>query len=305
MRAVHVVSYEPEGLTKPGFVDAVRRIKADGATHVVLRPMLVTDSVESSEFEDKADAPTDATLAAGIDAAEREGVKSIIQPSLEPEGTYAGAYVALGSGRVLRGLRAAPRGVGGHRGRARRGRIRRRHDVLAAGRSGLHRALDRPAQPHPRALQVPVTYSAEDVEGAERIQFWDAADAIGVIHLAAMTDEPTNRRRHPHPGLGSGQAATSEAQRALEEARHPQRSRLRSRWMTRRPTALTEAEGEPSEEAQAALYEAAFRAFAGNDWFGGIAWSELNGDGGQPEPDDFSFAGKQAEEVLRAWQTAG
>ena len=68
--------------------------------------------------------------------------------------------------------------------------------------------------------------------------------------------------------------------------------------------AVYEARGEPSEEAQAALYEAAFRAFQGNDWFGGIAWFELNGDGEQPEADDFSFAGKQAEEVLRAWQTA-
>ena len=65
-----------------------------------------------------------------------------------------------------------------------------------------------------------------------------------------------------------------------------------------------EAQGEPSEEAQAALYEAAFRAFQGNDWFGGIGWYELSGDGAQPEEDDYAFAGKQAEEVLRAWQTA-
>ena len=55
--------------------------KADGATHVVLRPMLVTDSVESSEFEDKADAPTDATLAAGIDAAEARG-RAVDHPAL-------------------------------------------------------------------------------------------------------------------------------------------------------------------------------------------------------------------------------
>ena len=69
--------------------------------------------------------------------------------------------------------------------------------------------------------------------------------------------------------------------------------------------AVEAAQGEPSEEAQAALYEAAFRAFQGNSWFGGIGWFRLNGDGVQPEPDDYSFAGKQAEEVLRAWQTAG
>ena len=304
MRAVHVVSYEPEGLTKPGFVDAVRRSKADGATHVVLRPMLVTDSIESSEFEDKADAPTDATLAAGIDAAEAEGVKSIIQPSFEPEGTYAGAYSPsdpdaffaayaerLGAWADIAGEHGADAVVVGTMFSLLDG-----PDYTERWTALLNHARER--------CKCLVTYSAEDLEGAERIQFWDAADAIGVIRLAALTDEPTTD--------------VDTLTRAWDPVKQ-QLQKLNERWSKpvilsdlgyaslddQAATAVTEAGGEPSEEAQAALYEAAFRAFQGNDWFGGIAWSELNGDGEQPEPDDFSFAGKQAEEVLRAWQTAG
>ena len=149
-----------------------------------------------------------------------------------------------------------------------------------------------------------VTYAAEDLEGAERIQFWAAADAIGVVPLAALADAPST----------DGKAL------AGEWDDHKRRLHaLNVRWdkpvlftdlgyeslADQAAKPVSQAEGEPSEEAQAALYEAAFRAFQGNPWFVGIGWFELNGDGGQPEPGDYSFAGKQAEEVLRAWQTAG
>src|SRR3954454_8585045 len=36
----------------------------------------------------------------------------------------------------------------------------------------------------------------------------------------------------------------------------------------------------------------------------GIGWTELDGGGQQPEPDGYQFAGKRAEDVLRAWQRA-
>ena len=67
---------------------------------------------------------------------------------------------------------------------------------------------------------------------------------------------------------------------------------------------FSEARGAASETAQAALFEAAFRAFSGTPWFAGIAWSLLSADGVPPEAKDQFFAGKQAEEVLRAWHTA-
>jgi serine/threonine protein kinase len=303
MRAVHVVSYDPEGFAKPGFVDAVRRAKAAGATHVILHPMVVADSVESAELEDKPDAPTNATLAVGIGAADREGVKAIIQPYLEVTDDYPGAYAPSDTGDFFDAWRervAAWADIAGEHGA----------EAIVVGT--MFSQLDGPDHTDDwtailndsrRRCGCQVTYSAEDVEGAERIQFWDVADAIGVSPLAALTDEPSTDVE------------------PLERAWRPLKRRLQelnARWgkevvltdlgyeskADQSSAAVYEAQGEPSEEAQAALYEAAFRAFQGNDWFGGIGWFELNGDGEQPEADDYSFAGKQAEEVLRAWQTA-
>jgi len=303
MRAVHVVSYDPDGLAKPGFVDAVRRAKADGATHVILQPMVVADSVESAELVDKPDAPTNATLEAGIRAADREGVKAIIQPYLEVTDDYPGAYAPSDTGDFFDAWRervAAWADIAGEHGA----------EAIVVGT--MFSQLDGPEHTDDWTAILNdsrercgclVTYSAEDIEGAERVQFWDAADAIGVSPLAALTDEPST-------DVETLERAWQPLKRRLQE--------LNARWgkevvltdlgyeskADQSAAAVYEAQGEPSEEAQAALYEAAFRAFQGNDWFGGIGWFELNGDGEQPEADDYSFAGKQAEEVLRAWQTA-
>ena len=304
VRAVHVVSYEPEGLANPGFVDAVRRAKADGATHIVVRPMLVTSSIESAELEDKTDAPTNEALALGLDAIKGEGVQAIIQPYLEPADDYPGAYVPSDTGDFFDAYRERVEAWAD---------MAREHgaEVFVVGTmlsqldgaeyTEQWTALLNDARTRCGCL---VTYSAEDVDSAERIEFWDAADAIGVNPLAALTDEPTNDVE------------------VLKRAWDPLKRRmqaLNTRWS--KPVVITdlgyqsredqasesayEAQGEPSEEAQAALYEAAFRAFQGTPWFIGIGWYELNGDGAQPEEGDYSFAGKQAEAVLRAWQTAG
>ena len=149
-----------------------------------------------------------------------------------------------------------------------------------------------------------VTYSAEDVDSAERIEFWDAADAIGVNPLAALTDEPTNDVETLERAWDPLKRRMQALNTRWEQAGHHHRPRLQSRE-DQAAEPVPRRQGEPSEEAQAALYEAAFRAFQGTPWFVGIGWFELNGDGAQPEAGDYSFAGKQAEEVLRAWHTAG
>jgi hypothetical protein len=302
-RAVHIVSYEPEGLAKPGFVDAVRRAKADGATHVVVRPMVVTGSIESAELEDKTDAPTNETLALGLEAIKREGVKAIVQPYLEPGDEYPGVYAPTDTGDFFDAWRERVDAWAD---------IVREQEAEAFVVGTMFSQLDGPEYTEQWTALLDdtrtrcgclVTYSAEDVEGAERIEFWGAADAIGVNPLAALTDEPTND--------------VDTLTRAWDPLKQRMQA-LNTRW--EKPVLITdlgyqakedqaaepayEAQGEPSEEAQAALYEAAFRAFAGEDWFFGIGWYELNGDGAQPEEGDYSFAGRQAEEVLRAWQTA-
>jgi hypothetical protein len=303
VRAVHIYSYDAEGLAKPGYVDALRRAKADGATHVVLHPWLTTGDDSSSELSIKEDSPTDETLATGIQVADREGIETIIQPYIETEGTYAGAYNPDDPDAFFTAYQeriGAYADLAGEHGSA----------MFVAG--SMLSLLDGPEYTERWTAILTdvrercgcrVTYTAENVEGAERVEFWEAADVIGVSQIAALTDE------------------ASEDPAVLAEAWAPYRrsmQALNTRWD--KPVMLVElgyqskadqaaanayaATGEPSEGAQAALYEAAFRAFRGAPWFAGIGWFELNGDGAQPEPGDYGFAGKQAEEVMRAWHTA-
>ena len=267
--------------------------------------MLTASSTEASEIEDKADAPTDETLVAGIQAADREGMQAIIQPYLEWDDSYAGAYDPADPDVFFDAYEqrmATWAGIAAEHG----------VDVVVVG--SMLSQLDGPdytdrwtalLNDTRERCGCRVTYAAEDVEGAERIEFWDAADAIGVVPLAALADEPST-------DVTTLTGAWDEQKRRLHA--------LNVRWdkpvlftdlgyeakADQAAASMTNATGEPSEQAQAALYEAAFRAFQGNPWFTGIGWYELNGDGGgTPEPDDASFAGRQAEEVLRAWHTAG
>ena len=191
VRAVHIYSYDADGLAKPGYVDALRRAKADGATHVVLHPWLTTGDDTSTELSVKEDSPTDETLATGIQVADREGIETIIQPYIETEGTYAGAYdpddpdafFAAYEERI-----GAYADIAGEHG----------SDMFVAG--SMLSLLDGPdytdrwtaiLNDTRERCGCRVTYTAENVEGAERVEFWGAADFIGVSQLAALSSEPS------------------------------------------------------------------------------------------------------------------
>ena len=258
MRAVHVVSYEPEGLTKPGFVDAVRRAKADGATHVVLRPdaRRPTRSSPRSSRTRPTRRPTRRSPPASTPPNARACSRSS-SPRSSPRATTRARTSPVGPGRVLR--------------RPTRQRLEAWADI--AGEHGadafvvgtMFSQLDGPdytdrwtalLNDTRERCDCLVTYSAEDVEGAERIEFWDAADAIGVIPLAALTDEPTNDVETLTRAWDPLKQRMQKLNERWEQARHPHRPRLRSRWRTRRPTPVTEA-------ARRALRGGAGRALRG------------------------------------------
>jgi hypothetical protein len=304
VRAVHISSYNPDGYSRPTFVDALQRAKHVGATHVVLHPTLVASGTTASEVEPKQDSPTLDDLAAGLETVAREGLSAVVAPALEVEGNYPGAYDPEDPAAFFDAYADHVERIADIAGD---------HDVAAFIAGSMLSLLDGPEHTaswkaildEVRArCSCQVSYSAENVEGAERVEFWDAADVIAYTSLAALTDEPST-----DPDV-------------LTAAWAPVKGRLEALGRKfGKPVVIAElgyqsredqaaapaygASGEPSEEAQAALFEAAFRAFAGAPWFGGIAWYELNGDGAEPEPDDYGFAGKLAEEVLRAWHTAG
>ena len=228
MRAVHVVSYEPEGLAKPGFVDAVRRAKADGATHVVLRPMLMTelDRRRRSSRTSPTRRPTRRSWPASRPPTARACRRSS-SPISSPRATTRARTSPSDPDAFFDGLRASA---------SRRGRTSRPSTAPTRSSSArCSRSSTAPTTPTagPRCSTTRatrcgcrVTYSAEDVEGAERIEFWDAADAIGVNPLAALTDEPTNDVETLKRAWDPLKRADAGAQRPLEQARLHHRPRL-------------------------------------------------------------------------------
>jgi serine/threonine protein kinase len=307
-RGVHVVSYESDGLAKPSYVRVLRRVNAAGGTHVIVHPILDTPSTRSSELVPKPGAPTDETLAEGIRVAEREGLQTIVQPFLEVDGnqtSYSGEYEPDDPDAFFAAYEerlAAYADIAGEEGA---GGV-----VVGTSLSLLDGAdwTDRWTAMLEHARErcgCNVTYAAENIDGAERVQFWGAADLIGLDYTAPVFTR----------------ASTDPAE--LADAWSPIKTRLEAlnvKWdkpvtlvslgyMSRAGQAAVDAyddenAGEPSEAAQAALYEAAFRAFHGTPWFAGIGWFELDASDPKPKPGDHSFVGREAERVLRDWQTA-
>jgi hypothetical protein len=258
-------------------------------------------SLDSAQVEIYEDSPTDETLARGIELIHGEGLAAILQPYVEPqvEDVYAGLYDPDDPDAFFAAYEerlAAYAGMGA--------------DIIFAG--SMLTKLDGPeysdrwramlADTRERCSCL-VTYAAEGLDRAAVIDFWDAADGIGIVYHQQVADEPTT---DPAALARAWEPSKRRMQRLSEEWGKPvllaelgyqSKADQAAAW-------AYDATGEPSEQAQAALYEAAFRALRGAPWLAGIAWIELSGDGAQPEPDDFSFAGKQAEQVLRAWQTA-
>jgi hypothetical protein len=302
-RGVHINTYLADGYSQQAYRDTLETAKATGASHVVLHPSLVAPTLSSSEIEPLADSPTDDNLAAGLDAADAAGLGVILAPTFEPGGEYAGVYEPDDPDAFLSAYAerlATWAGIGGDHG----------VDMVVIGT--MFTQLDGAAyadrwiemlETTREVCGCTVTYAAEGIDRAEELGFWDAADLVAVAGLGPVADEPTN-----DPAvLASGWDPARRRLQALAERwdKPVLISELGYESKLNQPAEWAfEGTGRKSEEAQAALYEAAFRAFAGQDWFAGIAWWELRGDGEPPHPRDFSFEGKQAEDILTAWQTA-
>jgi hypothetical protein len=303
MRAIHLVSYESDGYKNPAFVKALRRAKADGATHVIFGPRLTAPTTTSAELMLIDDSPTDNTLADALATAQREGLKTVVAPIIDFDDSYAGDYEPSDPEAFFDAYEERVARYADDAGKA-------GSDAFVVG-SLLSQLDGEDYTDRWKAIVADardrchcrVTYEAENVDGAERVQFWDATDAIWVAPLEQLTDEPTD-------DVETLVRAWADPKRRLHA--------LNVRW--EKPVAIgalgyesksgasaapvTQAEGDVSQGAQAALFEAAFRAFGGTPWFGGIAWFEFNVDGFEPKPDDTGFLGKQAEQVVRDWQTA-
>jgi hypothetical protein len=305
LRTIHLQSYEPDGPSRPEFAAALRTAKADGATHIAFTPVFATDSDSSSELRDQEDRPAGDAFAAGLDAIRKAGMTPIVQPVVEPPGGYSGDYAPDDMDAFFA---AYGERVGQYADVAKKYGT----DLFAIGSTlsqidgdDFKARWEQIAQDVKSRCGCRVTYVAEDPEHAADVGLWDSVDLIGVDTLSALTKKPT-------VDVAKLTAAWEPNKQALAElnTRYGKPVWIPELGYTSRAgqSAMSpfddEGKGEPSEEAQAALYEAAFRAFRGTPWFEGIGWFELNGDGAAPEPLDYAFTGKQGEQVLRAWHSA-
>jgi len=151
-----------------------------------------------------------------------------------------------------------------------------------------------------------LTYAANWVAEAQRIQFWDALDEIGVDAYMPLS------KSDPDPSvvdLVKGWQPWKQQLQALNgkwgkpvlftELGYP--SRLGA---AQHPS--DEGSGAISQPAQARAYEAAFRAWDGTPWFHGIWWWDWPADGGDPAADAGSYSpvGKLAERTMTRWLRA-
>jgi serine/threonine protein kinase len=305
LRAIHLQSYDADGPRKPEFAAALRQAKADGASHVVFTPVFATDSDSAAELRDQDDRPADESFAAGLDAIRKAGMKPIVQPIVEPPDFYSGDYDPDDFDAFFD---AYSERIGEYADMGRRygtdmfviGTVLSQIDGDEHADRWTQLARDAKARCGCRT-----SYAAEDPEHAGSVGFWAGVDVIGVDTLNALTEEPTIDVAE----LTSAWAPVKGALAALNARYHkpvwiPELGYTSRAGQSAMSPFDEEGEGEPSEEAQAALYEAAFRAFRGTPWFAGIGWFELNGDGAEPKPLDYAFVGKRGEQVLRAWHTA-
>ena len=148
-----------------------------------------------------------------------------------------------------------------------------------------------------------LTYAANWVAEAQKVQFWDALDLIGIdAYMPLVKDDPDPTVAELVQGWQQWQSQLQQLNQRwgkpvlFTELGYP--SRLGA---AQHPS--QEGDGAISQPAQARAYEAAFRAWDGVPWFHGIWWWDWPADGGDPATDAGSYSpvGKLAEGTLTRW----
>lgn len=301
-RGVNLTAFLPAAYSGATAERAMLTARAAGAGLVALVPTSYMETAASSEITaDPAKTPSDESLLDAAREARRLGLVVAIKPHVDVrDGTFRGEIAPADRGAWFSSYGALV-----DRYAALADRAGARYLVIGtelssmSGDEGAWRDLIERAR---NRFSGEILFAANWIDGAERINFWDALDGIGIdAYMPLGTD--------PDPSVGE-----------IVEAWRPYAGRLRAlheRW--RRPVLFTELGYESragaaarinqgvaplSERAQADAYEAAFRALSPLSFFEGIWWWEWSAEGlGIGAADGgFSPEGKEAADVLEAWQ---
>lgn len=300
-RGVNLTAFLPDAYGEPGARRGMLTARAVGTRRVALVPTWYMDDLASSEVQRDPDkTPTDESLLAAAADARELGLEVVLKPHVDVrDGSFRGEILPSDPDAWFTSYREMLVGYAELAAEI-------EADGLVIGTELTSTSLD----PEPwreliaevREIYAgPLTFAANWVDGAESIEFWDDLDAIGIdayMPLQTADDTPTVEE--------------------LVEAWGPYVTRMESlheRWD--RPLLFTEIgyqsrigtasgvgtdTGEPSEQAQAIAYEAAFEALSDESWFDGMWWWEWSAERLDPPPGGFSPEGKLAELVLAEWQ---
>ena len=307
-RGMNLTAFLPDAYATDDAKEALETAKATGTSIVALTPTSYMANATATEIEpDPAKTPTDESVLAVASRAHELGLEVAIKPHVDVlDGTFRGeirpgdasAWFASYGSLVDRYADIAARA---------------RAEVLVIGTELTSMSDDQSDADEWRSLIArarqrfdgKITFAANWVQGAEEVGFWNALDYVGIdAYMPLRTQDELN------PSVD-----------ALVDAWRPyvtDMRKLSERW--ERPVLITElgyesrpgtaagvdqGSGQVDEAAQANAYEAAFRVLSKQDWMAGIWWWEWSAEriGIGPSDAGFNPEGKQAEQVLKDWQT--
>ena len=305
VRGVHVDSGSADGYGDDDGRAAIDRARSGGAAFVSLAPVWSMSSPRASSVDATPPRlPTDAALESAARAAREAGMRVIVHPVGRVRGSDSTGDVAPADvGRWFASYRAVVE-------RSARLAARVGASILVVGDELSALAGDtarwQPLIALARRLapDAQLTFAADALDDAQATALWSSLDLIGVNAWMGITTA-----RDPSVAqLVRGWQPYVQALSALSSQYGDKPVFFTTLGYASRDGAARAPfaeSGRVTDALQARLYEAAFRALAGQRWFRGIAWDGLSADGADKDPGNGGlwFRGKPAEGVMHAWHT--
>jgi hypothetical protein len=302
-KGMNFTAYQPDSYAAPAAQASLQALRATGADAVTVIPVWYMDSPSSSSVApDPTRTASDASLLDIIQRAQALGMTVAMAPHVDvKDGSFRG-HIAPDS---IDEWFASYRGMIDHYAEiAQQGSA----DLFSVGTelesmspdTDQFRAVIAEAR---QRFSGSLTYGANWVDEAERIQFWDDLDLIGIdayMPLHTPDREPTV------PQLVDAWQSYVPRITALHDRWELPVLFTECGYLSQVGAAAGEKDGAVSQRAQADAYEAAYKTWSGVPWFDGIYWWDWSAEGlnSQTSDDSFRPAGKLAEQVMRRWNGA-
>jgi hypothetical protein len=302
-RGLVLPTWQRNGYDGPATAQAISDIAGVGATWIQFTPTWNMATGTSSTI-DGASTVTDAAVQTAIDLAHGQGLKVMLKPHVDPlDGTprwqinpsdRAAWFTSYQSMITHYATIAQQKGV----------------DEFSVGceLATMSGSADRSAwltviNAIKAIYSGPLVYAAQASEYPD-VSFWDQLGFIGIDAYFPLSTTPTTDISELEAGWipirdqMSAFAVGAGRQIVFTEAGYPSLvGAAVEPWNNQYRSA-------PSQQEQAAAYEALLATFSGQPWWAGVFWWSWWTDNGVSRPLDHAIRGKQAESVLKNWWTS-